>query len=286
MGRKRKHHEIPEYYLRGFCEPGTSFVWTFDKIRPFLPGAKRGVNNPVRSGVRLTALREDEYLARTPMGKKHYEFESKLQRKEHLADSAIRKVCAFQPIMDSDKKILAAYVFLMLKRVTKRDREMRVNVKTALNRMTTAQRAQAKRSGRGVEESNRLMKEIGFWDSEDGVTDALRRTMVEDVGLVHGVLSARTWEFVKPSPGEFFVTSDNPVVFDKALGLERATLIFPLSQRVILVTDGSNDLAYRTASSEEVRKYNALIVVTAEREVYAPQPEEWIHIGWTKGFTF
>jgi hypothetical protein len=43
---KPKHHELPELYLKGFCEPGTSFVWVFEKGKPFSPGLKRGKNNP------------------------------------------------------------------------------------------------------------------------------------------------------------------------------------------------------------------------------------------------
>jgi len=96
------------------------------------------------------------------------------------------------------------------------------------------------------------------------------------------------WQFVKAAPDRYFVTSDNPVVFDRVLGLKAATLIFPLSQKLVLIADhaSEDDLAYREAIEEETLKLNTMTIITADQEVYSPYPDRWIHLGWTEGFRF
>jgi hypothetical protein len=89
-------------------------------------------------------------------------------------------------------------------------------------------------------------------------------------------------------PGSYFVTSDNPVVFDRGLGLMVATLIFPVDQNLLLVADhpDQRDLVYRISSLDETLKLNVMTIVTADAEVYSPRPDRWIHSGWTEGFRF
>jgi hypothetical protein len=288
--KRRRHHEIQEYYLRGFCELGTSFVWIFDRNRPFSPGGKYGVNNPCRRGVGVTALRSDEYAARTRAGKKDYLYELELNKQEQPATEVMRKIAAFGEIGAADKCILAAYIFLTLKRVTRRDDEMRQKVREALAKMTAERRNEVLRQAAAGQfaSANQLQKELGYWESEDAETVLLRESMIGQVGLVHQALMAKAWQFVRAAPEDFFVTSDNPVVFDRSLGLRLATLLFPLTQNVVLVADGSGgeDLVYRDSSPDETRKVNSMIIMSAEREVYSPRADESIHRGLTDGFSF
>jgi hypothetical protein len=112
--------------------------------------------------------------------------------------------------------------------------------------------------------------------------------MVQNVGFVHREIIGKRWEFIKAAPESYFVTTDNPVVFDRNLGLSVATLIFPLSQDVILVASRreGKDLHYRDTSLSNVQKLNSKIIMCAEQEVYSPHPDEWICRGWTEGFIF
>jgi len=240
--------------------------------------------------VRKTALRPDGYKARTREGETQYRFERELAGQEQLANSVIRKVRSFSRIDFNDKSVLADYIFLTAKRLTARDDEMLPKMREALAEETAECAREVLRLAEFGEfaKASQLQRELEYWKSQDAETFFLRRTMTRQVGLVHRALLAKPWQFVKAPPEGFFVTNDNPVVFDRRLGLERATLLFPLSRNVILITNDSRgeDLVYRDATVAEVQKLNTVIIISARREIYSPRPDEWIHKMWTKGFNF
>jgi len=88
-GEITRHHELPRYYLRGFCSPEEEgHIWVFERNQPFMPARRRGHGNPHLRGINTAAVHPEGY------GR----YESQLARKEHLADEAIRKVRESQPI--------------------------------------------------------------------------------------------------------------------------------------------------------------------------------------------
>lgn len=86
--RSHDHHELPRYYLSGFAEPGTSFVWVFERGAPYRLGVKYG-NNPRRTGLRKAGLRFDGYVAWHRDGRQHFEFEREFQKRERPADDSV-----------------------------------------------------------------------------------------------------------------------------------------------------------------------------------------------------
>jgi hypothetical protein len=284
MRRRRKYHEIPEYYLRGFCEPGTSFVWVFRRNSPFSMG--KNDSNPRRSGVGVTALRSDEYRARHRDGVIHFQYEEKLARIEAQANKVICKIRVFESIKESEKDILTQYVYLMLKRLTRRDRSLFPKLREVIVEGRNKVRMLSD-DGKFVE-AHMLGDEVDYLESKNGRIEYLRESMVHNLGFVHREIIGKRWEFVKAAAESYFVTTDNPVVFDHNFGLSVATLIFPLSQDVILVANRSEgkDLIYRDTSLSNVRKLNSMIIMYGEKEVYSPHPDEWIYRGWTEGFSF
>jgi hypothetical protein len=112
--------------------------------------------------------------------------------------------------------------------------------------------------------------------------------MVHDFGPVHAMLMQRPWRILVASDDRYFVTSDNPVVFDRDVGLRASTLLFPVSRTVLLEVSpfGGVDLEYEPLTALAVRKMNALIIRSALNEVYSPYPDQWIHTGLRDGFTF
>jgi hypothetical protein len=287
MGKgKRRYHEIPKYYLRGFCEPDTSFLWTFERDKPFSPGNKGRANNPHRSGVGVTALRPDQYRALKRDGLVHFEYERRLGKQEHQADEVIRKLRAFESIDDSEKYNLSEYILLMNKRRTSRDKALQplVQKRIAVGYQAVRRLVDDAQFSKAL----KLQKELGYLGSDDGKTEYLRESMVRNVGLVIKEIAGMRWQFIKASLKDYFVTTDNPVVFDRNLGLVRSELIFPLSSDVTLFADRSDgkDLAYRDSSPNETRRLNSMIIMSADREIYSPRADEWIHKGWTRGFAF
>lgn len=284
MGKgKRRYHEIPKYYLLGFCEPDAPFLWTFERDKPFSRGNRGRANNPRRRGVGVTALRPDQYRARKRDGPGHFEYERRLGEQEHQADEIIRKLRAFESIGDSEKYVLSKYILLMIKRLTSRDKALQPVLQKSI---AVGHQAVRRLADDGqFSKARALQRELEYLESGDGKTEYLREAMLGNVGFVVKEIAGMRWQFIKASPKDYFVTTDNPVVFDRRVGLARSELIFPLSRDVALFADRSDreDLAYRDSSPGETRRLNSRIIRFAEREVYPPRADEWIHESWTEG---
>lgn len=281
-----KNHELPKHYLRGFCEPGTSFLWVFQKGLTFFPGLKRGKNNPYRGGIHVTALREDGYGARGKDGRIHYQYETKLQQKETLADALLVKVRNQEPITLADKQVLARYIGLMMRRLSKRDENLRPQVRENVAKSelhgVARELAYAGKFGRPHE----LMDALEKLQTDDGMTPILRESMTEDFGPTHDAIVGIPWRFLVAAPNRYFVTTDNPVVYDRHQGLKNSPLFFPISSSVMLDVSRFNpdDLFYENASVLDTRKFNAMVMMQADAEIYSSRPDEWIQASWADGF--
>jgi hypothetical protein len=116
-------------------------------------------------------------------------------------------------------------------------------------------------------------KTADFLES-NGETYFLRESMVQNAGLAVPVLCRPLWEFVEAAPGHYFVTTDNPVATDSL----HTSLVFPVSQAVVLTYAlQGKDLTRRQASPDETQKLNAYIIWNADKKVYSPRPDQWIH---------
>jgi hypothetical protein len=286
---KPKHHELPEAYLKSFCEPGTSFVWVFEKGKPFSPGLKRGKNNPYRGGLHVTALRKDAYGARGDDGRIHYEYETKLQKKETLADSVLVKVRKQEPITLAEKETLARYIGLMMRRLSRRDEQARPRMTKILanSRMHALARELAYMGN--FAKARELMEAMERLQTHDGTTSLLRESMLMEFDDVHAAMMRIPWRFAIAAPGRYFVTTDDPVVFDRHQGLGNSPLFtFPLSSSVMLDAwwMHTQDLAYAQLSVAETRHLNAMVISQSDKVIYSPQPDQWVQDGATNGFQF
>jgi len=90
--KKLLHHELPRYYPEGFCDPDKSratFIQILGRDMPFRPGKKYS-NNPRCRSIRKTALRSDAYGVRSFDGKVDFQYEGRLQQKEHGSEKSSR----------------------------------------------------------------------------------------------------------------------------------------------------------------------------------------------------
>jgi hypothetical protein len=280
---KPKHHELPQAYLRGFCELSTSHIWVFANGPCFQPGTKYG-DNPRQTGVRLTALRADGYESTDADGRSHYRYEERLGQLERKADPVFAKIRSLGAIDTNDKETLAEYIFLTYKRLATRD-EIMGDLLTGLLADSSEQIATLVKTS---PMARALHDTYNDARTENGATRLLRESMVQNLGFVVAELKRKRWQLIKAAPPQFFVTTDSPVVFDAALGLSAASLLFPLSQHLFLLADNSHgaDLQYRDANVEETARLNSVLIKCAKREIYSPHPVEWIHKAWRAGFTF
>jgi hypothetical protein len=280
------HHELPKLYLRGFCESSMSFLWVFERGRAFNPGVKRSKHNPYRSGLRETGLRGDHYAVRIPGQRPDYSYEVRLQQEEHKADRTIGKIRNREAVDKTDKAIIARYIGLMRKRLTRRDIAMAVNIEESINRYSwddlERELAFAGQFGAALQ----VPDTKAWFQTEQAKTKLLRESMLQPFERAHQALLLMNWTFQVAPVDRYFVTTDNPVVFDEQRGILNSQLIFPLSKDITLLAQWSqaSDLEYRELSVEEARKINVLTILAATKEVYAPKPDEWIYQGWEHGF--
>lgn len=222
---KPKHHELPKLYLKGFCQPRTSFLWVFEKGKSFAPGLKTRKNNPYRGGINVTALRKDGYAARAADGRVHYEYERKLHDKETFADSVLRKVRNQEPISWAEKETLARYIGLMIKRLSRRDEQARPRMADILAKSEMHGLARELAYAGQFGKARELMDAMEKLESHDGTTGLLRESMLMDFDQVHGAIVGMQWRFLIAASDRYFVTTDNPVVFDttKVSGTHRSS---------------------------------------------------------------
>ena len=283
---KRRHHELPRHYLRGFCELGTGFIWVYEQGKPFSPGEKRETSNPHRRGIHVTALRRDRYAARGEDGRIHFRYEPELQRKERLADDVIRKVRNHEPISADEKEVLARYIGLMMRRLSDRDVDARPRLRQVLSVSPMYKIAQQLADAGQFGKARELLDAQDRLETEDGQTELLRESMLIDFDQVHSAIMGIAWRFLVAPPERHFITTDNPVVFDRHQGLRNSPLLFPLSSTIMLDASRFNghDLTYEQASILETRKFNAMVMTHAVKEIYSARPDEWILARWQDGF--
>lgn len=281
MGRnKPRHHIIPVRYLKGFCEPGTSFVWVFRRGEDYKPGGGKGRDNPYRSGLKGTASERDRNTIMNPDGIRDSKtFESAFQKIETKSDDVFDKITTRKPLTFDDKEKLARYIGLMIRRVDKR----KETIERLLNNhlmSTELDRVVRKLADQGYFSlAYNWLRSIEYLRSPEGRKHLRLRTTAQPFKIVHKAITKMQWEFIVPPKGKYFVTSDNPVIYDTHFGLKRSPLFFPLDQRTALIATwhGERDLAYIDGSMEQLLKFNGIILAQATKEVYAHTSDQWIH---------
>ena len=277
-GRPR-HHELPRYYLRDFCSPDLAgHVWVFERDAPFMPGIRRGRNNPHARGINQAGLHPRGYGT----------YESDLQRQEHLADETIYKARTSQPIDAVGKEILARYIGLTWRRIVGRESDVRPLLERRIKQLSLEALAQTLAASGHFRRAQEVFRVNDWINSEAGRVDLMRKTILLDHERLHALIIGRQWSFIRAAASHYFVTTDSPVVFDRRSGLQASTLLFPVGRGVMLrisPTNGS-DIADEIATPEDTRKLNSMVIMHAHQRIYSPCPDQWIYSGWHNGFAF
>ena len=98
------------------------------------------------------------------------------------------------------------------------------------------------------------------------------RNVIRD-SMFERVLYAMDWAFFKCTDDTDFLTSDNPVIFNKGTGLKdrNAVIIFPLTRTLLLQAMWISNYQGRFVQLEnsQIRTLNKYVVRNAHRQVYA-----------------
>jgi hypothetical protein len=303
QGPKQRHHFLPQLYLKGFAADGeVSRLWEFTKGGRFRPGPEnRAKYNPALVSIPKKAGMEiDGYALPLPDGSvDHDSYENQLAQLEKPCDEIIRSLRRREPISASDKALLAAYMVLMIRRVPAgRQRIRGLWPEVAGEHIEPIRRefgarydqALAALTSDEVEDREKLeaARTEVFKLLDERLGNGIPREMELDLLVdpdamprVVGMLRSMSWQVFVAPDGKYFVTSDNPVhVRSENGGLNHpsAEVVFPISRDLALVASHHPVReAFKQATSQEVNEINRRVISQADRYVYSPKPDEWIH---------
>ena len=270
---KRNHHELPELYLRGFCDE-PSFLWVYERGKTYNLGIqKKHKFNPCKLGV--TELGEkDRYAKVNPNGERDFEsIENRLQKIEHKADNILRKIRSQEPISLNEKETFAEYTQMIQKRTKAREKTVNRIIEKIQKSPERNNIALSLAQSGNFEAARKHYDAQKYLESDNGKRILVLESMVRTYPQLHQILKSMSWIFYVAASESYFVTSSAPVAFDP-VGLSVSSLLFPISRNIALIAthEMKTDLAYLNTSLDETLMINFYTIINAP-SVYSPKPE-------------
>lgn len=276
---KRKHHELPELYLRGFCDESLSFLWVYERGKPYTPGIKKHKYNPYRCGV-VEIAEKDRYASARPDGTRDFEsYENMLEKIEKPANDILYKIRSQKPINSNEKEFFTTYIQNLHKRTKERDKRIR----PILDKNQKIQSRQLNNYASLFALNGHFKTAKEYYDvakhleSDDVKKNIYLESMITLYPKLHETIKSMSWKFHVAANDSYFVTSNAPVTFDP-VGLSISPLLFPVSKKIALIAthnDEETDLEFKNASSAETLIINFYTIISAT-SVYAPKQESWV----------
>ncbi len=270
-------HYLPQYYLKGFSQRSGREIWAYDKQegRKFPTQVKS-----IASETRFYSPECEQYLANSIEGP---------------ANPVLKKIRNRGQVTDDDKKILADYMVVMMKRVPQGKKRVKEVAPTAGEKLcqliTQVFSIQACIHPERADFFRRLKAD------SDEILDRLAQEPPKEVWLntiapekTPGVVDAirgMTWRFFTVDEKPAFLTCDNPVFYftSKGIGRLESEITFPICSHVTLWATWRPELSegYFSATSQLVKEINRRTVRNATRYVYHCADEHWVLPFVTKG---
>lgn len=261
------HHYLPQHYLLGFAEQAK--VWGHDMTK------SRSFQTQVKSLANETDMYTEElerHLANAVEGP---------------AQDAIDRIRNRIRIRDEDRELLASYIVAMWKRVpAARNRvaehiphlaeSIRVQAERDLDAIAAADPELAEKALSRMAEVNRIIATYKadppdhFWHHtlKTGATPR----------MIEGLLSM-DWCFLI-TPGEHFITCDNPVFFfpSEGIGASQSELSMPLSSEITFWANRTNSdrPQYSTTDRSIVVELNRRSAHNTQRFLYTREESPWL----------
>lgn len=281
---KRRQHDVPKFYLKGFASlAAPSFLWVYTRpcLVPLPSGTRR---NPRLVSLKRVAVIPYRYAVPKLTGGLDLEsIENRLERMENAATPILHQLRSQIPISRKQKDEFARYIGIMWKRVRKREAKRVSMAKESVKSFNWEGLVlQHARNGRFDDALKLLRKRPSIEKKLPSILT--KQGILYPFYRVHLAMCQMTWRFMIAFKGSMFITSDNPVFFDEAFGLNhsQAVIIFPISNQVTLWASwsGGDDLAFHPATESQTYLMNLATLRQADREVYASGKEDWVLKEW------
>ena len=282
----RKHHWVPQFYLRNFIDPNHADekLVVFDLIArktfrcsPENVAAKRDFNRIDVDGVPIDAL------------------ENALSKFESEVDLAV-KACAYEKrfVSREARDLIMNLISLLLVR----NPRMRESVRTFHEEVTKGildvvlsdkqiferQLTSAKAAGEIASHVTATFEQVKEYHELNPIklevlTDSHIEREFETHDRILQFVGLRGWVFMEPKDSTtIFITSDHPVslyskdndqIWFGGGGRKDLEIVFPLTREITLIGKFEEPDLVKVCSREEAGEINAITLRAAERQIYA-----------------
>lgn len=297
-GTPRRHHYLPQFYLRGFCDPDDAtnvWIWSLSNR----VWQKRSTTN--------VAVEKDLYTLTDATGRRTNDAERGLADLEGRVATVLRdKVATQVTLTDEDRAHLGVFVGLLQTRIPAVHESLAAFFGTVSERVVQEYMAKFGGSAEALAQAKAAFKEATGQEAAKNATaqdlakvlgriDIERETIVASALRVGAELALplvrMNWAFVSTVAPHFFVTSDRPVVvfdaeapamFAHGLASRKTILSITLSRTLALVAKWPEvvpaepqlgDVTHRVASQETVAGINIRMGMATRDFVVAPKSE-------------
>jgi len=286
---KKRHHYIPQFYLKGFVDPNTSKEQT-----PYLWVGDIGEKRIFRKAPTNVARLHGYYTITRPTEVENQDFEDYLATKEAKAAPVLeRLITASDSLSDSERRLFSEFVTVQKYRVPcfrEKVHELLEDVARTTMRMMASD---PKRWQRKITE---LEKETGVKVGAE--TESLRQftlsngydikaspnmslgIMLKLINTIAPIINEMRWAVFSTPIGQNLLTSDCPVsLYDPTtrpllmgvgLGMEKVELILPLTRHAFLFATWNGPTGHGVATSKNIDQVNYRTTESARRYLFGP----------------
>ncbi len=275
MSIPKRHHYLPEFYLRGFCSGET--LWLFDRER----------NQMRQQTPANTAVRSYYYAFDEPAGSRNTQIEALLSRVESDAKPCLEALRHGKALKKEERAKLAFFFALLRTRVPEfhgfveeiHEKMMKSTLRMIGRREGALDRLMAQVPTKDVSvEQLREFIERGEYRVKLGREASLVPMLQLSVGLARA-FEASNWAVLAPRSAGSFITSDDPVVpvWPKREGFYPTPFLSPEVGKVIPIAhdtllmiagEGSHQVN-RAVGKSEIRQLNVFIATASTSFVIA-----------------
>ncbi len=285
---KRRHHYVPQFYLRNFVNPhANGKIWVY---------AKRG-DRLVAASPRDVAVEKDYHtVTRNDGVKDRHSIEDTFADLENRAAPIVQKILSRQPLSDEDREIFVVFVAQLLLRVPARRDETGRMMASMLEHMAKTfaseresfhadyRRFQKETGNNSTVDVEEIRQFILSEDCELKVNSAAALgTSISALAAVTDCLLRMHWVFLRRRGRFQFLTCDNPVFYCdptvppntwRGVGLANrgVEVSLPLSADVVAFASyRQGPRVWNDIAPELVRRFKQQTVDSAYRYVFAAE---------------
>ena len=235
---KRRHHYIPQFYLKGFTDADPSDP--YDKLYVYSKDRIESYGDVMYLAPKDIGYEKDGYTLRLSDGTTDSEIiENKFAEMDNIAALLLKKILNGQRLNEEESNCFTW------------------NFLTTMSMRTPVAREQCKTI------ANILKINLKWQENMDPLFGFL-----QDYDFK--LFRAAKWICFKAPVGSYFLTSDNPFLSTK-WDNKATILILPLSKNYCIVGSTNHDFIinnFTKKANQEIRKINSIIIKSASRDIY------------------